>query len=54
MGRKAAARRLSRTQDPTKGQFNFLTTPFALTSGQQVASRFQQPERMSIQSLALG
>ena len=38
--KRSSLERLSRTQDPTKGQLNILTTPFALRSGQQVASRF--------------
>ena len=28
--KRSSLERLSRTQDPTKGQFNFFTTPFAL------------------------
>ena len=32
-GRKAAARRLSRTQDPTKGQLNFFNNSFRPKTG---------------------
>ena len=36
--KRSGLEELSRTQDPTKGQFNFLTTPFAL---RQVTGRQQ-------------
>ena len=36
--KRSSLGRLSRTQDPTKGQFNFFTTPFAL---RQVTGRQQ-------------
>ena len=53
-GQKAAARRLSRTQDPTKGQFNFFNDSLRPKTGHRSPAGLREPMRVCIVCLALG
>ena len=53
-GRKAAARRLSRTQDPTKGQFIFFNDSVRPKTGHRSPAGLREPMRVCILCLALG
>ena len=53
-GRKPAARRLSRTQDPTKGQLNFFNDSLRTKTGHRSPAGLREPMRVCILCLALG
>ena len=53
-GQKGAARRLSRTQDPTKGQFNFSNDSLRPKTGHRSPAGLREPMRVCILCLAFG
>ena len=53
-GRKAAGRRLSRTQDRTKRQFNFFNDSLRPKTGHRSPAGLREPMRVCILCLALG